>query len=102
MDKPSPLAWRESAAIADMHLRLASSKFTRQMQTDNDHHDKTLAELEKAIECIESAHDAAMKAYTEFAAITRRQSRVTARGVRITAIKQHQASNATIAELVRK
>lgn len=102
MDKPNALKWREKAAIADMHVRLASSKITRQMQTDNDSHDKTIAELGKAIECIEAAHDAAMEAYNEFAAMSRRKSMVTSRGVRLSAVKQHQSSNATIAELVRK
>jgi hypothetical protein len=101
-EKPNPMAWREAAAVADMHARLAAKKLNVVMTKDSPNLDQMLAEIGKAVECIEFAHDAAMKAYNEFAELSRRSSRVTARGVRLSAVKQHQASNATIAELIKK
>lgn len=84
-DEPSPLKWRESAAIADMHSRLAAKKLNVVMTKDTPDIDKMLAELGKAVECIEAAHEAAMRAYNELAHQARRKQSV--RGVRLTSVR---------------
>lgn len=89
MTDQSPLAWRESAAVADMHSRLAAKKLNVIMTKDSGDIDKMLSELGKAVECIEAAHDAAMRAYNELAHQARRKQSV--RGVRLTSVRQATA-----------
>jgi hypothetical protein len=101
-DKPLVLKFRESTAIARMYCTTATAKFQSVCDKDSKNFEETLHNIEKAVECIEFAHDAAMKALAEFQELTRYRSKITARGVRLSAVKQHQASNATIAELVKK
>lgn len=88
-ETPSPLAWRESAAIADMHARLAAKKLNIVMTKDSGDLDKMISEIGKAVECIESAHEAAMRAYNELAYQARRKQSV--RGVRLTSVRQATA-----------
>lgn len=85
MDTPNPLAWRESAAIADMHSRLAAKKLNIVMTKDSGDLDKMISELGKAVECIEAAHGAAMRAYNELTSQAKRRKAV--RGVRLTSIR---------------
>lgn len=85
MTDPSPLAWRESAAVADMHSRLAAKKLNVVMQKDSPDSEKLLAEIGKAVECIEAAHEAAMRAYNELAQQAKRKQSV--RGVRLTSVR---------------
>src|SRR5690348_4659833 len=89
MDSPNPLAWREACAIADMHSRLAAKKLNVVMQKDSDDVDKLIAEIGKAVECIEAAHEAAMRAYTQLTTQARRKQNV--RGVRLTSIREAPA-----------
>lgn len=84
-DEPSPLKWRESTAVADMHSRLAAKKLNAVMQKDSPDIDRTLSEIGKAVECIEAAHEAAMRAYNELAHQARRKQ--TVRGVRLTSVR---------------
>lgn len=86
MADPSPLAWRESAAIADMHSRLAAKKLNILMTKDSGDLDKMISELGKSIECIEAAHEAAMRSYNELAHQARRTKSI--RGVRLTSIRE--------------
>jgi hypothetical protein len=85
-DKVNPLAWREATAVADMHCRLAAKKLNVLMTKDNLDHDRMLSELRKAIECIEAAHEAAMRSYNDLVVLTRRAKSV--RGVRLTSIRE--------------
>lgn len=85
MNEPSPLAWRESAAIADMHSRLAAKKLNVMMTKDGVDPDKLLSEIGKAIECLEAAHDAAMRAHEQLSHQARRKQ--TVRGVRLTRVR---------------
>ena len=85
-EKVNPLAWREATAVADMHSRLAAKKFNVLMTKDNMDTDKMLSELGKAVECIEAAHEAAMRAYNDLVVLTRRAKSV--RGVRLTSIRE--------------
>jgi len=48
--------------------------------------DKMLAELGKAIECIEAAHEAAMRSYNDRLTMTRRAQSI--RGVRLTSVRE--------------
>jgi hypothetical protein len=83
---PDALEWREKAAVADMHCRLAAKKLNAVMTKDTRDHQGQLGELAKAIECIEAAHDAAMTAYDTYANMIRATK--TVRGVKLTSIKQ--------------
>lgn len=85
MDDQSPLAWRESAAITDMHSRLAAKKLNVMMTKDGVDPDKLLSEFGKAIECLEAAHDAAMRAHAQLSYQARRKQ--TVRGVRLTRVR---------------
>jgi hypothetical protein len=85
-EKVNPLAWREAAAVADMHCRLAAKKLNVLMTKDGMDTDKMLAELGKAVECIEAAHEAAMRCYNDRLVMTRRAQSV--RGVRLTSIRE--------------
>ncbi len=84
MNKPNALMWRESAALAHMHMTLATSKFQSVTYRDNHDLERVMREMEKAIECIESAHAHAMKAYDEYALLTRYRQNL--KGVRLTSI----------------
>ena len=86
VEKVNPLAWREDAAIADMHCRLAAKKLNVLMTKDGMDTDKMLAELGKAIECIEAAHEAAMRSYNDRLTMTRRAQSI--RGVRLTSVRE--------------
>lgn len=97
-EKVNPLAWREDAAIADMHCRLAAKKLNMLMTKDGMDTDKMLAELGKAVECIEAAHEAAMRSYNDRLTMTRRAQSV--RGVRLTSIREApKPLTATIGQL---
>lgn len=102
-DEPfNPLKWREHSAVAHMHLTLAVSKFTSVMRKDSKDLDKTLMDIEKAIECIEASHEAAMEAYDQYAHLIRRSKSV--RGVRLTSVRQqkreaYKAMTAPISEM---
>ena len=85
MTDPNPLAWRESAAIADMHSRLAAKKLNVMMTKDTPDADKLLSEIGKSIECLEAAHDAAMRAYDQLSYQAKRKQ--TVRGVRLTHVR---------------
>jgi hypothetical protein len=80
-----PLEWREKAAVADMHSRLAAKKLNAVMTKDTRDHQGQLAELAKAVECIEAAHDAAMEAYNTYCLLIR--AKTTVKGVRLTSIR---------------
>jgi hypothetical protein len=87
MNSPiDPLAWREKAAVADMHSRLAAKKLNAVMTKDTRDHQGQLAELAKAVECIEAAHDAAMIAYDSYANMIRATK--TVKGVKLTSIRE--------------
>ena len=97
METVSPLAWREAAAVADMHSRLAAKKLNVVMTKDSPDVDKTLSEIGKAVECIEAAHEAAMRAYTLLEQQAKRKQSV--RGVRLTSVRAAPAPlKATIEE----
>ena len=61
----NPLAWRERAAVADMHCRLAAKKLNTAMMTDGMSQEKLLSELGKALECVQAAQTAIAAARTE-------------------------------------
>ena len=86
MDNQSPLAWREAAAVADMHCRLAAKKLNVVMTKDSPDIDRTLSELGKAVECIEAAHAAAMRAHVLLETQAKRRQSV--RGVRLTSVRE--------------
>jgi iron-sulfur cluster repair protein YtfE (RIC family) len=86
METPNPLAWREAAAVADMHVRIAAKKLNAVIQKDLPDIDKMISEFGKAIECIEAAHEAAMRAHTQLTIQARRRQSV--RGVRLTSLRQ--------------
>ncbi len=101
-EKPLVLQFRESAAIARMYCTAATAKLQSVCDKDSKNFEETLSNLGKAIEAIEFAHDAAMKAHQQFQEFSRYKSKITSRGIRLSSVKQQATSNATIAELVKK
>ena len=90
----NPLLWREQAAVADMHCRLAAKKLNQVMMTDGIQAEKLIAELGKALECVQAATSAIAAARTTVEMQNRRP--VFCRGVRVPQF----GGGATIHEIV--
>jgi hypothetical protein len=59
------MQWRGDAAISDMNCRLAAKKLNQMIMKDGQQFDEMLTEVGKVLECLEAAHEAAMKVYNE-------------------------------------